>query len=87
MKITLRNKRKWIAQVVAVFALSLSLLPVSGSQIFAQSTVEKGQTTQQTKQGEDELALARAAVTKPGEKPSQPDTGRLAGNYAVKSSI
>jgi hypothetical protein len=87
MKINLRNKQKWIGRVVAVFALSLSLLPTGGWQVFAQSSVEKSQTTQQAKQPEDELATARAAVAKPNEKVEKPDTGRIVGNYTTSSSI
>jgi hypothetical protein len=87
MKIIFRNKHKWSGQVVVVFVLSLSFVLTNGLQVFAQSSVEKSQTTQQAKQPEDELATARAAVAKPGEKPEKPDTGRISGNYVIKSSI
>jgi hypothetical protein len=87
MKMNLRNKHKWIGQVVVVIWLSLSFLVTGGLPVFAQSSVEKSKTTQQTKQPEDELATARAAVAKPNEKPDKPDTGRITGNYAVRSSI
>ncbi|MBI3649613.1 MAG: hypothetical protein HY231_01035 [Acidobacteria bacterium] len=87
MKITLPNKHRWIAQMVAVVALSLSLLPPGGLQTLAQSSVEKSKTTQQSNQADDELVAARTAVAKPNDKPQTPDTGRMAGNYAVRSSI
>ncbi len=54
---------------------------------YAQSSVEKSETTQQTKQQEDELALARAAVAKPGQKQDKPEIGRISGRYSVQSSM
>lgn len=87
MNMILRNKRKWGEQIIAVSALSLSFLLIGGLQIFAQSTVEKSQTTQQAKPPEDELAAARVVVAKPNEKPVTPDTGRVSGNYITKSTI
>lgn len=54
--------------------------------VYAQS-VEKAETSQDAKKQEDELALARAAVKKPGEKREKLDTGRIVGGYAVQSSI
>lgn len=65
-------------------ALLLLLLTVGA---FAQSSVEKLENTQQTKKQEDELAIARAAVAKPGEKPDKPETGRIMGGYSVQSSM
>lgn len=64
--------------------LTLALLITA---TFAQSSVEKSETTQQTKRQEDELALARAAVTKPNEKAEKPETGRIIGGYSVQSSM
>lgn len=54
---------------------------------FAQRSVEKLETSQQAKQPEDELARARAAVAKPGDKPEAPETGRIVGNYSMVSTI
>ena len=54
---------------------------------YAQSSVEKSETTQQTKKQEDELALARAAVTKPITVADKPETGRIMGGYSVQSSL
>ena len=54
---------------------------------YAQSSVEKSETTQQTKKQEDELALARAAVANPNDKPEKPETGRIIGGYSVQSSL
>ncbi|HEX4946534.1 MAG TPA: hypothetical protein VFZ34_07730 [Blastocatellia bacterium] len=54
---------------------------------YAQSSVEKIETTQQTKKQEDELALARAAVNKPNNKADQPETGRIWGGYSVQSAL
>lgn len=65
---------------VAATILALSLTA------FAQS-VEKAETSQDAKKEEDALALARAAVKKPGEKQEKPDTGRIVGGYTVQSSI
>lgn len=65
-------------------ALVLALLVAMA---YAQSSVEKSVTTQQTKKQEDELALARAAVAKPDNKPEKPETGRIIGSYSVQSSL
>lgn len=68
-------------------AVALALLLSGGMLTLAQSSVEKSETTQDTKKQEDELALARAAVAKPGEKPAPPETGRIIGLYSVQSSL
>ncbi|MFN7944537.1 MAG: hypothetical protein U0Z53_04245 [Blastocatellia bacterium] len=68
-------------------AVALALLLSGGMLTLAQSSVEKSETTQDTKKQDDELALARAAVAKPGEKPAPPETGRIIGLYSVQSTI
>lgn len=68
-----------------VFLLGASLL-LSTSLVWAQS-VEKAETSQDAKKQEDELALARAAVAKPGTPREKPTVGRMVGSYAVQSSI
>jgi hypothetical protein len=68
-----------------MLAVGLALL-LNVSSVCAQS-VEKAETSQDAKKQEDELALARAAVRKPGEKREKPDTGRIVGGYAVQSSM
>lgn len=68
-------------------AVILLLIGGNSSRILAQSSVEKSETTQQAKQPEDELARARAAVAKPGEKQTPPETGRIWGNYSVTSTL
>jgi hypothetical protein len=87
MKITLPNNQKWLGQVAMVFALSLSLLTAGAGQALAQSTVEKLETTQQAKQPENEMKLARAATVKVTDPADKPDTGRVVGNYLLNSSI
>ncbi len=54
---------------------------------YAQSSVEKSETTQQTKSQDNELALARAAVAKPNDKVDKPETGRIIGGYSVQSAL
>ena len=65
---------------------SLTMLMPCIPAILAQS-IEKAETSQDAKKQEDELAIARAAVAKPGEKKEKPDTGHIMGGYAVQSSI
>ena len=53
-------------------AVTWALLLSFGAGAFAQSSVEKGETSQQAREPESELDRARAIVTKPGEnKPCQ----------------
>ncbi|MBS1809976.1 MAG: hypothetical protein JST84_17580 [Acidobacteria bacterium] len=70
----------------AIFLAASVVMLAPASSIFAQS-VEKAETSQDARKQEDELAIARAAVAKPGEKKEKPDTGRIVGGYAVQSSI
>lgn len=68
-----------------IFAAGITILGANTS-VLAQS-VEKAETSQDAKKQEDELALARAAVTKSSEKKDKPDTGHIVGGYAVQSSM
>src|SRR5262249_243999 len=55
-------------------AVTWALLLSFGVITFAQSSVEKGETSQQAREPESELERARAIVAKPGEnKPAKPE--------------
>ncbi|MFN7927791.1 MAG: hypothetical protein U0Y68_07570 [Blastocatellia bacterium] len=69
-----------------LLAAGLTLWLSSTPALFAQS-VEKAETSQDAKKQDDELAIARAAVAKPGEKAEKPETGHIVNGYAVRSSI
>jgi hypothetical protein len=73
---------------ILIGAVVATLLGVNGqSWTFAQS-VEKSETSQQVKQQEDELQLAREAVKKAAaETPQALETGRLWGDYTVVSTM
>jgi len=59
-----------------------------GAIAFAQSSVEKVETSQQARAPESELDRARAIVTKPGEnKPDKPETGRVWGVYSTTTTF
>ncbi|MFN0086942.1 MAG: hypothetical protein ACKVX9_16240 [Blastocatellia bacterium] len=58
-----------------------------GIAVFAQSSVEKSQTSQQAKEPENELERAKAAVAKPDEPKIKPETGRQWGIYSTTSTI
>src|SRR5262245_49903515 len=67
-----------------VWALLLSF----GAITFAQSSVEKGETSQQAREPESELERARAIGAKPGEnKPARPETGRMWGVYSTTTTF
>ena len=66
--------------------LTAGLLSFPTSAVRAQS-VEKAETTQDAKKQEDEVAIARAAVTKPGEKREKLETGHLMDGYSVQSTL
>jgi hypothetical protein len=67
-----------------IWALLLSF----GASAFAQSSVEKGETSQQAREPESELERARAIVAKPGEnKPAKPETGRTWGVYSTTTTF
>src|SRR5262245_18243301 len=67
-----------------VWALLLSF----GAITFAQSSVEKGETSQQAREPESELERARAIVAKPGEnKPAKPESGRMWGVYSTTTTF
>jgi hypothetical protein len=65
-----------------------ALLLLFGAIAFAQSSVEKSETSQQAREPESELDRARAIVTKPGEnKPAKPETGRVWGVYSTTTTF
>jgi hypothetical protein len=69
-------------------AVTWALLLSFGAIAFAQSSVEKGETSQQAREPESELERARAIVAKPGEnKPSKPETGRMWGVYSTTTTF
>ena len=69
-------------------AITWALLLSFGAITFAQSSVEKGETSQQAREPESELERARAIVTKPGEnKPARPETGRTWGVYSTTTTF
>ena len=69
-------------------AVTWALLIAFGSVAFAQSSVEKGETSQQAREPESELERARAIVAKPGEnKPARPETGRMWGVYSTTTTF
>jgi len=69
-------------------AVTWALLLSFGAIAFAQSSVEKGETSQQARASESELDRARAIVTKPGEnKPEKPETGRVWGVYSTTTTF
>lgn len=83
MKTQIKSIVHWLVGSCVLAISAVLLVPVT----YAQSSVEKGETTQQTQKQEDELALARAAVTKPNEKREVPETGRIVAGYSVQSSM
>jgi hypothetical protein len=69
-------------------AVAWALLLSFGAITFAQSSVEKGETSQQAREPESELERARAIVTKPGEnKPARTETGRMWGVYSTTTTF
>jgi hypothetical protein len=71
-----------------VGAAAVLLLLSTGPIAYAQSSVEKSETSQQAREPESELERAKAVVTKPNEpRPSPPETGRTWGVYSTTSSI
>src|SRR6516164_3353520 len=76
----------WPSRTCAVAAI-WALLIACGAGAFAQS-VEKAETSQQTREAESELDRAKAIVEKPNEhKPSNPETGRTWGPYSTTTSL
>ncbi len=77
----------WLFQTclaVAMWAAMLSFGAVS----FAQSSVEKSETSQQARAPESELERAKAIVANPKDnKPSKPETGRTWGVYSTTSTL
>src|SRR5262245_36076530 len=77
----------WIFRICAE-VLACSLLTSIGTVTLAQSSVEKSETSQQTREPESELERAKAIVAKPGEnKPVKPETGRIWGVYSTVTSL
>ena len=69
-------------------AVTWALLLSFGAAAFAQSSVEKGETSQQAREPESELERARAIVAKPGDnKPARPETGRMWGVYSTTTTF
>jgi hypothetical protein len=69
-------------------ACAWALLLSFGAITFAQSSVEKGETSQQAREPESELERARAIVAKPGDnKPARPETGRMWGVYSTTTTF
>lgn len=87
MKIKKQSIHVWLFRTCAGVAAFASLnSPASIS--FAQSSVEKSETSQQARAPESELERARTLVTKPTEpKPQAPETGRIWGSYSTTSSL
>lgn len=86
----LKHQRSLCTQVFRACAgfLAWSSLASAGSVAFAQSSVEKSETTQQVNAPESELDRARSIVAKPGEnKPARPETGRVWGVYSTTTSF
>jgi hypothetical protein len=68
--------------------LAPAFLILLNAVVVAQSSVEKAETSQQTRAPESELERARAIVAKPGEnKPVKPETGRTWGVYSTTTSF
>jgi hypothetical protein len=85
MQVNTQNIRSWL-RLIFTGAATIAFVFINSSLAFAQS-VEKAETSQQAKQPENALELARAAVAKPGEKPKAPETGKILGDYSVTSSM
>jgi hypothetical protein len=69
-------------------AVTWALLLSFDAFAFAQSSVEKSETSQQAREPESELDRARGIVTKPGEnKPAKPETGRVWGVYSTTTTF
>src|SRR5262249_59050895 len=76
----------WLSRTCAGASI-LALLIASGVGALAQS-VEKAETSQQTREKESELERAKAIVERPKEnKPSNPETGRTWGGYSTTTSL
>jgi hypothetical protein len=79
--------RKRITRIL-LGTLVAALLGIGCSLTTLAQSVEKAETSQQNRQQEDELKLAREAVTKSGgEKPQPLETGRIFGDYTITSSM
>src|SRR5262245_40812237 len=87
----MKNRRQSIIERLSqtcAGAVIWALLLSFGAITFAQSSVEKGDTSQQAREPESELERARAIVTKPGEnKTARPETGRIWGVYSTTTSF
>ncbi|MEP7341388.1 MAG: hypothetical protein ABI977_26900 [Acidobacteriota bacterium] len=75
----------WLSRTCAGAMAALFL--AFGSLVFAQS-VEKAETSQQTRESESELERAKAIVKNPKDnKPAKPETGSTWGVYSTTSSL
>jgi hypothetical protein len=87
----MKNRRQSIIERLSrtlAGAVAWALLLSFGAITFAQSSVEKGETSQQAREPESELERARAIVAKPGEnKPARPETGRMWGVYSTTTTF
>jgi hypothetical protein len=87
----MKNRNQSIIEQLArtlAGAVTWALLLSLGAIAFAQSSVEKGETSQQAREPESELDRARAIVTKPGgNKPDKPETGRTWGVYSTTTTF
>ena len=76
-----------LSRILAGAAMS-ALLMTLGSGAFAQSSVEKSETSQQARAPESELERAKAIGAKPSEnKPVKPETGRTWGVYSTTTTF
>lgn len=85
MKNTYDQIIPWLSRTCAG-ALAALVIAV-GTLTYAQS-VEKVETSQQSREGDSELERAKAIVANPKDnKPSKPETGRTWGIYSTTSSL
>jgi hypothetical protein len=76
----------WLNRWGYSFLLLALGLTFNTNSAYAQSSVEKAETSQQVQERVDELQRATNAVTK-GQKQEKPKTGYMVGDYSVTSSI
>src|SRR5581483_5095196 len=76
----------WPHRLVFALALMTLVFGFNARPSFAQSSVEKAETSQQVQERTDELQRAVNAVKK-GEKQEAPKTGRMWGDYSVTSAL
>ncbi len=80
------NEKALIQFGLSLFtALLINCLTISIA--LAQASVEKAETSQQAKSKEADQDRAKIIVTKPNEKVTPPETGRIWGAYSVQSAL